>query len=293
MRRRPTFSRNLAWASCLAVLVLAGCKTTAQRKLTDVLSPAEITKMSAPSNLRTWAPSLAVMPTAERNGAWLLVHNIRNCQYLNDRDCVVRHYDKTFDLGKLQGVDFIIVPFKDTPSLAHTMLSFAFGDEGHLAISIEARLEDGETYSPLKGMLRQYELMYVVADERDVIGLRAKHRRDDVYLFHSRATPQQAQVLLLDMLSRANKLAGQPEFYDTFANNCTTNLVDHVNRLSPGRVPTSIGTLLPGYADRLAYDLGLLDTQLPFEKAKRKADITRLANRNLDNPDYSRKIRQL
>lgn len=290
---QPTFCPRLACVCCAALVALAGCQTTHPKKLADVLNPAEIAKMIAPSNVRNWMPALAVMPTAQQNGNWLTVHNIRNCEYLSDRDCVVRHYDKTFDLYRLQGVDFIVVPFKDKPSLAHTMVSFSFGDEGYLAVSIEARLEEGETYAPLKGALRQYELMYVVADERDVIGLRAKHRRDNVYLFHSRASPEQARVLLVDMLARANKLAAQPEFYDTFSNNCTTNLVDHVNRLSPGRVPPNIAILLPGYADRLAYDLGLLDTRLTFEQAKRQANITRLASRHDDSPDFSRKIRQL
>ena len=113
--------------------------------LTDVLSPSELTGIVQPSNARNWLPNLAVLPRAELQGNLLTVYNIRNTQYLTDEDYIVRHYDKTFDLENLQNVDFIVVPFKDAPSLAHTMLSFGFGEEGHLAVSVEVRWEEGES----------------------------------------------------------------------------------------------------------------------------------------------------
>lgn len=275
-----------------AIASAAGCHSKRPAEIADVLSGEELARAISPSNYRAWIPAQAVPPTAELRGDLLTVHNIRNCQYLNADDYVVRYYDKTFDLHRLRSVDFITVPFQESPTLAHTMLSFGFDDQEFLAVSIEARYEQGETYSPLKGALRQYELIYVVADERDVIGLRAKHRKDDVYLYRTRATPELARALLLDVLARANKLAAQPEFYDALSNNCTTNIVAHVNRVRPGRVPLDVGVLLPGYADRLAYDLGLLDTQLPFEKLKSQAKIDRVASRYAEDPDFSRRIRQ-
>ncbi len=275
-----------------AVVIAPGCHSNRVRDITDVLSADELARAWAPSNYRSWIPAQAVLATAELRGDELTVHNIRNCQYLSADDYVVRHYDKTFDLRQLRSVDFVTVPFRETPTLAHTMLSFGFADGQFLAISVEARYEQGETYSPIKGAMRQYELMYVVADERDVIGLRAKHRKDDIYLYPTRSTPEFARALLLDMLARANKLAAEPEFYDALTNNCTTNIVAHVNRVRPGRVPLNIGTLLPGYADRLAYDLGLLDAQLPFEKLKRQALISRVASRYVDAGDFSQRIRQ-
>jgi hypothetical protein len=146
---------------------------------------------------------------------------------LSENDYIVRHYDKTFDLNRLDSVDFLVVPFKEAPNLAHTMLSFGFGGNDYLVVSVEARMEEGQSYSPVKGLMRQYELMYVVADERDVIPLRTKHRDVDVYLYRTRATPEQARMLLVDMMARVNKLAFEPEFYDTFTNNCTTNIVPH------------------------------------------------------------------
>jgi hypothetical protein len=280
----------------LAVLAVlspcAGCRMSQPTDVLDVLTAEELTRAVTPSNHRAWKPAMAVMPYAELWGNQLAVHNIRNCEYLDADDYIVRHYDKAFDLSRLQSVDFVVVPFKDAPSLAHTMLSFGFGDQDYLAVSVEARMEEGETYSPIKGALRQYELMYVVADERDVIPLRTRHRDVDVYLYRSRATPEQARLLLLDVMARVNKLSVQPEFYDTFSNNCTTNIVAHINRIKPGRVPVDIGVLLPGYADRLAYDLGLLEAEVSFQYTKRRAHINRMANRYADDPDFSRKIRQ-
>jgi hypothetical protein len=275
-----------------AALLAAGCRSSRAARLNDALSPAEIGKVGMPSNSRNWIPNQAVLPYTELRGSLLTVHNIRNTKYLSADDYIVRHYDKTFDLNHLQTVDFVVVPFRDTPSLAHTLLSFGFGDDGQLAVSVEARLEQGETYSPVKGALRQYELMYVLADERDVILLRAKYRKDDVYLYRGKATPDQARRLLLDVAGRVNQLAVYPEFYDTFGNNCTTNLVAHINRLQPGRVPLEIGVLLPGYADRLAYDAGLLDTRYSFEKTRHRAYISGLANRHEESPDFSRQIRR-
>jgi hypothetical protein len=285
--------RYLPVAGSLLLAVLSGCANARRGTgLMDVLSPAELSKAVAPSNHRQWIPSLAVLPHAEFSGNHVTIRNIRHCEYLSEDDYIVRHYDKTFDLDQLQSVDFMVVPFQAVPSLAHTMLSFGFGEQGYLAVSVETRLEVGESYSPIKGAMRQYELMYVLADERDVIPLRTKHRKADVYLYRTRATPPQARALLLDVLARVNKLAVEPEFYDTFTNNCTTNIVDHVNRVYPSRVPMRIGVLLPGYADRLAYDLGLLDSQDTFERVRKRARVNTAANRYAQSPDFSEKIRR-
>src|SRR5439155_738653 len=134
-----------------------------------------------------------------------VVHNVRNCHYESADDFVVDWYDKRVRLADARTVDFIVVPFKESPLLAHTMLSFGFADDYHLGVSVEIRRELGEAYSPIKGGLRQYELMYVLGDERDLIELRAIHRHDTVYLYRTKATPQQAAALLADVLDRVNK----------------------------------------------------------------------------------------
>lgn len=285
-------SIGLADVILLAVIAtLAGCRSARTPTVADILDSNELEKVIAPSNYRHWSPELSRLPTAELSGDSLTVRNIRYCKYLTDEDFVADWYDKTFDLNAIRSVDYIVVPFKAAPTLAHTMLSFGFEDGTHLAVSVEIRAEQGEKYSPVKGSLRQYEIMYVLADERDVIPLRTKYRGDDVFLYPTRATPEQARELLLDVAGRINQLAVWPEFYDSLTNNCTTNIVAHINRINPGRVPMHIGVLMPGLSDRLAYSLGLLDTDVSFDETKRRANITQVANRNLDSPDFSRRIR--
>jgi hypothetical protein len=241
---------------------------------------------------RDWRPDQSILPHAKFKDQKAKIYNIRNCYYRSDEDYIVRHYNKTVDLDQLRTVDFLVAPFPDAPDLAHTMLSFGSETEDYLVVSIEIRREKGETYSPVSGALRQYEIMYVVADERDAIGVRANIRNTDVYLYRSTATPEQAKTLLVDMLQRANKLRAAPEFYDTITNNCTTNIVAHVNKLRPGSVPYSLNILLPGHADRLAYDLGLLDRSRSFEELKQLSRINELAGRYSESADFSQKIRR-
>jgi hypothetical protein len=255
-------------------------------------SPTILEESLFPSNHRNWSPDLAVLPFAEFEGDRVRVHNIRDCIYESDNDYVVNYYDKTFDLGEVSSVDFLTVPFNGAPSLAHTMLSFGFSNGDHLGVSVEARLEEGESYSPIAGGLRQFELMYVVASERDLIVRRTKHRHVDVYLYPTIATPEQARAIFVDVMQRANQLYVQPEFYDTLTNNCATNIARHANRLRPGRVPYDFRILLPGLSDQLAYDLGLLRTNASFAATKRRSRITAVANRYADDRDFSLRIRR-
>jgi hypothetical protein len=176
------------------------------------------------------------------------------------------------------------------------MISFEFrppdAPPRYLAVSIEIRKEKGETYAAWKGSARQYELMYVLADERDVVELRTNHRGEDVYLYHSTATPEQAQLLLVDVLARTNQLASRPEFYETFTNNCTTNLVDHINRIHPQRLKYDYRVLLPGYSDHLAFDEGLIVPQGTFEETKLKAYLNGKALTAANREDFSQAIRR-
>lgn len=245
-----------------------------------------------PSHQRDWNPALAVLPTAEILGDEIHVRNIRNSYYFSEDVYTPRYYDKTFSLNELKTVDFVVVPFQEAPSLAHTMLTFGFEGEQYLGVSVEARLEKDEVYSPLKGALRQFELMYVVADERDLIQLRTEHRNSDVYIYRTQVTPEQARALFVDMMERVNQIAKTPEFYDTLTNNCTTNIVQHVNRVRPGRIPFDIGVVLSGHSDRLAYDLGLIDQSKPFEETRRAARINDLARQYKDDPAFSERIRR-
>jgi hypothetical protein len=248
---------------------------------------------AAPSNHRDWAPDLAVLPYAELDGSRVTIHNVRNCTYLTENEYVVNCYDKSFPLEQLQSVDFLVVPFEGMSSmLAHTMLSFGMSDGSRLAVSVEIRRERNEEYQLISGFLNQYELMYVLGDERDLVKLRTEYRKSEVFLYHAKATPEQVRELFVEVVRRVNKLAVEPEFYNALTNNCTTNIASHINHLAPNRVPYGLGVLLPGYSDRLAYDLGLIESYGTFEETRRRAHINAIATLHRDDPDFSAKIRR-
>jgi hypothetical protein len=246
-----------------------------------------------PSHEKAWRADLTVLPYAVFNGNAIELKNVRNCRYRSETDYDVRHYDLRFELHEIRSVDFIVVPFNNAPILAHTMLSFGLVNGRHFVVSVEARLEADESYSATFGSTAAYELMYVVADEQDVLPLRTRVRDSDVYLYAGNATPDQAQDLLVDVLQRVNQLSREPEFYDTLRNNCTTNLVDHVNALRPGKVPFDLRVVLPGHSDSLAYKLGLLQSDYAtFDELKARSKINTLVELYEGDARFSEKIRQ-
>lgn len=271
------FSIALSWVIVCAV----GCSSIQTNDLLDRV---------VPTNDRAWVADMQRLSTAEIAGEEVLVKNIRNCQYVTSSDYVVNYYDRKIRLSDLRTVDFIVVPFKNK-SLAHTMLSFGLADGSYLCVSAEIRKELGENYSPLLGVSNQFELYYLVADERDVIRLRTRFRDAEVYVYPTVATPENARELFLDVMRRANQLAMRPEFYHTVSNNCTTNIVAHVNKLQPQRVPFGWQVLLSGNSAKYAYDLGLLDNRLPYEELKELARVNDLAEENFDTADFSQRIR--
>lgn len=245
----------------------------------------------APSNVRDWSPDQAKLPTVEFNRDKITFHNVRYCNYLTADNYVTHYEDRTYDLGGVQSVDFIVVPFPNMPAMAHTMLSFGFDNGEYLAVSVEIRRENGESYDPARGMANGYEIMYVAGDERDLIKLRTHHRLDEVYVYRTRATPEQARAMLLSVAARMNHLAKEPEFYNTLLNNCTTNIIEHINTIQPGIVPLDARMLLPGFSARMAYDLGLLVDYGGFEETTRRALINSKAYQASDE-NFSQAIRQ-
>ena len=232
-------------------------------------------QMAKPSNDRDWSPDQALLSRADINGQLVTLRNIRNCQYRTADDYTVRYYDRTFDLG-IRSVDFLVVPFPSSPSVAHTMLSFGFEGDEYLAVSAEVRKEKGEKFDGIKALFQKYELMYVVGDERDLIALRTNLQQQDVYMYRLRLDRFQTRELFIDVTERVNKLAAEPEFYNTLTNNCTTNVARHINAVSPVKVsPSDYRLVMPGYSDRLVYDLGLVDKGSHSRRSAPKLRSTR------------------
>jgi hypothetical protein len=242
-----------------------------------------------PSNDRDWQPDVAVLPYAEISGESMTVHNIRNCEYRSETDYAVRHYDKTFDLAKLRSVDLFVV-YWGSPLISHTMLSFGFGGDDFLCFSIETRKQKGEGYSAVKGLFRQFELTYVVGDERDLVRLRTNFRKEQVYLYRLNITPEIARLVFLDYFKTINQLKEKPEWYNALTSNCTTDVHGHTFPYLK-RVRWDWRILVNGYVDELVYDSGFLDRSLPFKELKARSLINNRAIAAEQDLNFSARIR--
>jgi len=247
----------------------------------------------APTNDRDWQQDLAVLAYATIDGDKVTVHNIRNFDYRSETDYTPAYYDKTFDVRELRSVD-IVTSYWAGPAIAHVFVSFGFAGDDYLAVSIEVRKPKGESYSTLKGFFRQYELVYVVADERDAIRLRTNYRRDppeDVYIYRAKGSIEVGRQMFLEYMRRINALTTQPGFYNTLTTNCTTNIwtIAHVN---PGHVPLSWKILASGYVPEYLYEQGRLETMgLSFPELRERAHVNARAQAADKAADFSRRIR--
>jgi hypothetical protein len=242
-----------------------------------------------PSNNRNWQPDVALLPWGEIQGNRVTLHNIRNCDYRSETDYTVRHYDKTYDLARLKSVDLFLVHW-GSPYIAHTMLSFGFEGEGNVCISIETRRQIGQGYSTLKGLFRQFELTSVVADERDLIGLRTNYRGEQVYLYPLKTSEDFARKVFLNYLWKINELRERPEWYNALTGNCTTGMRGRTAPYNPdGSFDWRI--IVNGYLDEMLYERRRIDTSLPFPDLKRRSLINQRAQGRDKSPDFSRLIR--
>lgn len=242
-----------------------------------------------PSNDRDWAGDVAVLPYATIDGDLIRLHNIRNFDYRSETDYTPAYDDRTFDLSQLKTVD-LILSYWAGHAIAHAMLSFGFDGGQYLAVSIETRKEKGEQYSAVQGFFRQYELIYVVADERDLIRLRTNYRNEEVYLYRTRASLEKARAVFLDYLRMINLLHDRPRFYNALTENCMTSVFAHL-RCAPPYPPFSLGVLLSGYSAEYGYRSGGLDHSVSFEELERRSRINDLAMPADQDADFSSRIR--
>ena len=247
----------------------------ADRRLRGSSSPASCWSgaASTPSNSRKWQSDVAVLPYATFDGDQVTLHNIRNFDYRTELDYTPHYYDKTFDLNELDEVDLIAVYWMGD-AIAHIMLSFGFAGRDYVTISIETRKEVGESYDTIRGFFRQYELIYIVGDERDLIRLRTNYRKnppEDVYLYRTAIPPANARRLFLDYLREINELKDHPAWYNTGTTNCTTNVYRHTHG-EPRRSPL----LVEDPAERLRAGVRLRARRARHQPALRRAEAALL-----------------
>jgi hypothetical protein len=249
----------------------------------------------APSHQRDWIPELARLPEIARESETITVSNLRDFRWRSETDYDQRWETRSYDLNRIQGAD-LFLSYWSGEAIAHLLVSFPFADQPPLTFSIEVRREKGEEWSALAGFFRSYEMAYVAADERDLVGLRSHARKEDVRLFRLAATPAQARDMLLAYAADINTLAREPRWYNTLTTNCTTVVYHLVGSVAPGwkfSLPLDPRVLVSGYLPGYLQRIGAIRTDIPLDVLVKQAKISDRARMiSLDDPDFSKKIRE-
>ena len=289
---QPGWLRLLLAAAFPLVVGFAAC--TRRQRLGVALCGAATAALvgwyaqDRPSNSREWTPEHAVLATTFQDGQSVEVRHIRNFVYSTEVDFTSAYYDASFPLDRLASVD-LVASYWSGDAVAHVFLTFGFDDGRHLAVSIETRRQVDARYSEIAGFFHHYELIYVVADERDLIGVRTDIRGERVYLYRLNTTAQQRQALFLSYMDSVERLALRPEWYNSLTDNCTTGLLARSDGLFD--LPYDWRLLVSGYAPEYAYSLGLLDTSRSFADLHEQSLIGRPPGSRIGRA-YSQDIRQ-
>ena len=257
-----------------------------------------LTLLQQPSLDRIWAADQAKVPTVTIDADNVSVQNFRACRYRTETDFDVTYKELDFKLSELRRVWFLVQKFTWVEGLAHTFLTFEVETEDgpkYFSVSVEIRREQEEGYSPIKGIYRKYELIYVIGDELDLIGVRTVMRpQDRVWMFPINTDAASTQGLFVDIAGRMNGLARQPEFYSTFMNNCANNIVGHTYNLTEEPINAwDPRIILPGYSARFAFENALIGRAgESFEQLSERCRIDPTARQHGLNVGFSNAIRQ-
>lgn len=244
-----------------------------------------------PSHDRDWIPSVSKLPRVTIDGDQAKITNIRNFDYRTEKDFTPRYYERTFDLNKLVTIDYALSYWDGNERVAHTILSFGFTDGKYLAVSVETRLEKNEPQSGLRGLFKQYELIYILGDERDLLRLRTNFRKEEVFLYPTTVDRENVRKLFLMILERVNDIASRPEFYNTLSQSCLSSLVNDFKKVIAPKSFFDFRRIQNGYSDEMLYENGWIDSKLSFEGTKQLHHINQYVQENVDNENYSINIR--
>lgn len=290
----PVLKSIVAWTFALALLAAIIFVPGVWRKLGAMFFGVALVLAwwltLNPSNDRVWQPDVAQLAWAEINGDEVTLHNVRKCDYRTETDYVPRWETRTVRVSQITGVD-LAINYWGSPWMAHPIASFQFADALPVCFSIETRKEIGESYSAIGGLYRQFELIYIVADERDVIRVRTNYRRgEDVYLYRTTFTPAKARERFGEYVRSLNRMRDRPRWYNAITTNCTTSI--RTQNAASERMPWDWRILLNGKADQLMFEQHSIATDgLPFAELKRRALVNAAANAADTAPDFSAQIR--
>jgi uncharacterized protein DUF4105 len=240
------------------------------------------------SNDKNWAADVAHGMTGVVDGDRLSVRNLRNFSWHTEADFAERWEERTYDLSKLRSLDLFLVYWMG-PSIAHTIMSFGFDDGRYLDFSIELRRTQNDQYSAVAGFFKTHELVYIGADERDLMTLR-KARHEQIQLYRLRTPPERARALLVEYIKQANDLAAQPRFYNTLTTNCTTAIFDMMQAVTSS-IPFDWRVILTGHLPSYLYEHGAVDTRIPLEELRQRADVTSRIDAGLNEVEFSSRLR--
>lgn len=253
---RPRFAWN-DWQLSLASLLVAG--------VTIVWFAGIMT----PDPNQDWAPEHARVPVVKIEGDQVHVANVRNFTWRSRTEYTEGFYDRVYDLNAIRSIYYLVVPLPTIDGVAHVFVCFGFADGQHVAVSVEGRRVKDRPYQVIPSLFNQYQLIYVIGDERDVVGVRGAVWKLPVRFYPATSTQERKRALFIDMMRRAHDLEESPEYYNLITNNCMNNITDHLRTLGYRPLPPDWQLLLTGFSDRAAFDLGYIDTDLTFEQARR------------------------
>ncbi len=269
------FMHRRAW---LGVVLTCGVLTAAWAMLTPVVD-------------RDWLEFAERTPYASVDGSKVIIHDVRNFRYISDTQWIPGWYDETYDVNDIEQGYLVLTRFGGIDGLAHVMVSFRFKGDKYLVLSVEIRKEVGESYHPIGGAMRQYELFYVAADERDAIALRTHIHKDETWLIPMNAGKQKTGEFFLDMTQRMTKLHKEPEWYNSFTSSCASNLASHYETVNNVSFPPDYRVLLPGFSEDLLAELDLLPEGMTPADAQAAFKVNALVDSMPVGDDYSQRLR--
>lgn len=244
-----------------------------------------------PTGDRDWAPPQAQVAQASIEQGIVTLENVRNFTWRTKTDFAPRWEARTYDLNKLCSLDLVLTCHGNSARIGHTCLSFGFRDGQYVHVSVESRRKEGEGFNPLAGQFRRYELIYVFSDERDSFSARVLVNGEQVHVYPTKTHPEMIRMLFVGMLAGANHLRDHPKYYNTLSQNCTTTIIDHINRIRPEVVPFDTRIWLNGRFDQLCHEYGWIASDLPFEETRAATYINDWVRTNGITPDFSARLR--
>jgi len=252
--------------------------------------------LKQPSNDRDWEYGMGTLAGITAVGDTVQVQHVRDFEWTEDGPRASAFISRSFDIGRIERVWFVEEPFTIGPlagfdGVAHTYFIFDFADQAPVGVSVEARREKGEVFDAFRGLINDFELIYVWGTERDLTGSRAVHEKNQLYMYPLDVSPESAQSLFVYLADVTRDLETRPRFYNTFVSNCTNELAKAANMVKPDAIPPNIALVFPGYSDEVLYDLGFIPHDLPLDTLRQRSNITDFVAANYDNPDLSATLR--